>query len=81
LLFKQPMLSSIINIHIKPFEYEVWLITLIMLIGFILILLLLNKFKVDCSGPSLTVLDIIGLVHGAICQQGKYYFIRNIKCD
>ncbi|XP_029347065.1 ionotropic receptor 75a-like [Acyrthosiphon pisum] len=69
ILFKQPMLSSITNIHIKPFKYEVWQITLYMLIGFVLILLFLNKFKANRS-PSITVLDIIGLVHGAICQQG-----------
>lgn len=66
------MLSSITNIHIKPFKYEVWKITLLMLIGFVLILLFLNKFKVN-RGSSLPVLDIIGLVHGAICQQGKNY--------
>jgi len=66
------MLSSITNIHIKPFKYEVWQITLLMLIGFVLILLFLNKFKVN-RDPSITVLDIIGLVQGAICQQGKYY--------
>jgi len=77
ILFKQPMLSSITNIHIKPFKYEVWQITLLMLIGFVLILLFLNKFKVN-RGPSITVLDIIGLVQGAICQQGKYYLKHNI---
>lgn len=71
------MLSSITNIHIKPFKYEVWQITLLMVIGFILILLFLNKFKVN-RGSSITVLDIIGLVHGAICQQGKHYLKHNV---
>jgi len=66
------MLSTITNIHIKPFKYEVWIIILLMLIGFVLVLLLLNKFKAN-HGPMVTMLDIIGLVHGAICQQGKYY--------
>jgi len=72
------MLSSITNIHIKPFKHEVWQVTLIMLIGFILIILFLNKFKA-IHGQSLNVWEIIGLVHGAICQQGKHYLIRIIK--
>ncbi|XP_060851638.1 glutamate receptor ionotropic, delta-1-like [Rhopalosiphum padi] len=41
-----------------------------MLIGFILIILFLNKFKA-IHGQSLNVWEIIGLVHGAICQQGS----------
>lgn len=72
------MLSSITNIHIKPFKYEVWQITLLMVIGFILILLFLNKFKVNRGSLVTTVLDIIGLVHGAICQQGKHSLKHNV---
>lgn len=45
---------------------------LIMLIGFVFIILFLNKFKSANRGQPLNVIDIIGLVHGAICQQGKY---------
>ncbi|CAH1738067.1 unnamed protein product [Aphis gossypii] len=70
ILFKQPMLSSVTNIHIEPFKYEVWQVTLVMLMGFVLILLFLNKFKAN-RRTSLNVLEIIGLVHGAICQQGS----------
>jgi len=75
------MLSSITNIHIKPFKNEVWQVTLVMLIGFVLILLFLNKFKAN-RRTSLNALQIIGLVHGAICQQGNNYcFIQNYKRD
>jgi len=41
--------------------------TLIILVGFVSIIIFLNVFKLS---HKLTVLDIIGLVHGAICQQG-----------
>lgn len=74
------MLSSVTNIHIKPFKYEVWQVILVMVMGFVLILLFLNKFKANRRTP-LNVLEIIGLVHGAICQQGNNYFIQNTKRD
>jgi len=74
------MLSSVTNIHIEPFKYEVWQVTLVMLMGFVLILLFLNKFKAN-RRTSLNVLEIIGLVHGAICQQGNYCCIQNSKRD
>lgn len=75
ILFKQPKLSSITNIHIQPFRIEVWLMTLFVFIVFILIVIFLNKFKANQMQSWLSTPDIFGLVQGAICQQGTYFTV------
>lgn len=72
-LFRQPSLSSVHNILLLPFKFEVWLVGLVILIVFVFILVFLirmnNHFMKNDKSP-LNVPDIIILVHGAICQQG-----------
>lgn len=72
-LFKQPPLSSVHNICILPFKFEVWMVTLFTFIGFTILIAFLSRttrrFKKD-EKESLNVLDSVTIVHGAICQQG-----------
>ncbi|XP_025421996.1 probable glutamate receptor [Sipha flava] len=78
ILFRQPKLSSIKNIHIQPFRNEVWLIILFLFVGFVTIIILMNRFKAN-GKKSLTILDIIELVLGAICQQGTVNVLNMIS--
>uniref|UniRef100_A0A2S2NTB4 Glutamate receptor delta-1 subunit n=1 Tax=Schizaphis graminum TaxID=13262 RepID=A0A2S2NTB4_SCHGA len=72
-LFKQPPLSSVHNICILPFKFEVWMVTLFTFIGFTILIAFLSRttraFKKD-EKETLNVLDSVTIVHGAICQQG-----------
>lgn len=72
-LFKQPPLSSVHNICILPFKFEVWMVTLFTFIGFTILIAFLSRttrtFKKD-DEETLNVLDSVTIVHGAICQQG-----------
>ncbi|XP_026805088.1 uncharacterized protein LOC113548417 [Rhopalosiphum maidis] len=72
-LFKQPPLSSVHNICILPFKFEVWMVTLFTFIGFTILIAFLSRttraFKKD-EKETLNVLESVTIVHGAICQQG-----------
>ncbi|XP_029347273.1 glutamate receptor ionotropic, delta-1-like [Acyrthosiphon pisum] len=72
-LFKQPPLSSVHNICILPFKFEVWMVTLFTFIGFTILIAFLSRMtrrlKKD-EEETLNVLDSVTIVHGAICQQG-----------
>lgn len=74
-LFRQPSLSSVNNILLLPFSVELWLILLLFFFIFIFIIVLLtrtnNKLK-NQREYSTSIQEIITLVQGAICQQGKF---------
>ncbi|XP_050421371.1 uncharacterized protein LOC126833853 [Adelges cooleyi] len=72
-LYKQPSLSSVYNICVLPFNFEVWLVTFFTFLGFTIVILCLNrtsKIVRHDEIESITILDSVTLVHGAICQQG-----------
>jgi len=79
-LFKQPPLSSTHNICLLPFKFEVWMVTFFTLLIFVVLFVILShvtkKFKKN-DEDSLTVLDSVTIVHGAICQQGILYTSMN----
>ncbi|XP_025422107.1 glutamate receptor 2-like [Sipha flava] len=72
-LFKQPPLSSVRNICVLPFKTEVWMMTFFTFLAFTGLIVFLSrvtkKFK-NTDDETLTVLDSVTIVHGAICQQG-----------
>lgn len=72
-LFKQPPLSSVRNVCILPFTYEVWMVILFTFLGFVILIIFITRitkrFKKD-DEETLNILDSVTIVHGAICQQG-----------
>lgn len=73
-LFKQPPLSSVRNICILPFKFEVWMMTFFTLLGFTVLIVFLARTTKQYrknDEETLTVLDSVTIVHGAICQQGN----------
>lgn len=55
--------------------------TSLLFVGFVAVIALLNGFKGNDKKTSLTLMDIIELVLGAICQQGKQYFMATISIE
>lgn len=85
MLFKQPQLSSVHNILLLPFTFELWLMVLAILFVFAFVLVLLaranDRINVE-RNSSPNVQDILILIHGAICQQGKYRTVnKNTERD
>lgn len=71
-LFRQPPLSSVKNIYTLPYSISVWISCGILFILIILTLFLelkLNKNRTLDDWND--IFDIITLVLGSICQQGK----------
>lgn len=82
-LFKQPPLSSIHNICVMPFSYEVWMVIFFTFFAFVVLIIFITRitkhYKKD-DEETLTILDSVTIVHGAICQQGtKNYFLRKFQ--
>lgn len=72
-LFRQPPLSSVHNILSLPFTSEVWSVILVTVVVFVITLVVFTR-AADCArvhGAPPSVQDVITLVHGAVCQQGK----------
>eukprot|EP00102_Acyrthosiphon_pisum_P025866 XP_016663076.1 PREDICTED: glutamate receptor ionotropic, delta-1-like [Acyrthosiphon pisum] len=73
-IFRQPSLSSVHNILLLPFTFDVWLGICATLCAFVLTLVFLmrvNNYFAEKKYDTLNVLEIVTLVHGAICQQGS----------
>ncbi|VVC30079.1 Ionotropic glutamate receptor [Cinara cedri] len=81
-LFKQPPLSSVRNICVLPFKFEVWMAMLITLVGFTVLIIFLawmtQRFEKN-GDEALTILDSVIIVHGAICQQGYTMNLNTIS--
>lgn len=73
-MFRQPSLSSTYNILTLPFTLGVWIVLMVIFLIFVLTLVFLarmdNYFKQNMKN-ALHFQEIITLVHGAFCQQGK----------
>ncbi|XP_050546126.1 uncharacterized protein LOC126908256 [Daktulosphaira vitifoliae] len=81
-LYRQPSLSSVYNICILPFKFDVWLAIFCIFLGFIIVIICLNRItKLFDKNPagSMSILDSIILVHGAICQQGFSINLNSIS--
>ncbi|VVC30078.1 Ionotropic glutamate receptor [Cinara cedri] len=80
-LFRQPSLSSVYNILLLPFTFELWLTAWLVVFVFVLVLVILtrtiDRIKKDVKN-SMSTLEIFTLVHGAVCQQG-YSVSRNCE--
>ncbi|CAI6365967.1 unnamed protein product [Macrosiphum euphorbiae] len=73
-IFRQPSLSSVHNILLLPFTFDVWLGICATLCAFVLTLVFLmrvNNYFAEKKYATLNIPEIVTLVHGAICQQGS----------
>ncbi|XP_033149434.1 uncharacterized protein LOC108598071 [Drosophila busckii] len=75
IMFRQPPLSAVANIFSMPFQLDVWISILILLIVTIVVLLLEMFFSPH--NHDMHYLDSLNFVLGAMCQQGFYVNVRN----
>ncbi|KAH8419544.1 hypothetical protein KR222_005057, partial [Zaprionus bogoriensis] len=75
IMFRQPPLSAVANIFSMPFQQDVWISIVVLLIITIIVLLLEMFFSPHTHDMS--YLDSLNFVWGAMCQQGFYVDVRN----
>lgn len=83
-LFRQPLLSSVYNIQLLPFAFDVWLVISVMIFVFIVVLFfftIVNNYLIEKKKITPNIEEIITLVHGALCQQGKSILSSNGMID
>jgi len=76
-MFRQPSLSSVHNILLLPFTSDVWIgicATLCVFVFTLMLLMRVNNYLEEKKYGTLNVPEIVTLVHGAICQQGKFNY-------
>ena len=77
IMFRQPPLSSVENIFTMPFQFDVWLCLIFLIvitIGLLIIELICSPFKHEMD-----YWDCAVFVWGAVCQQGFYGNITNLS--
>ncbi|BES95659.1 Ligand-gated ion channel [Nesidiocoris tenuis] len=73
IIFKQPSLSSVSNIYLLPFSRHVWAACGALLA--LVLLLLIVEFSCGDGAkfsPPGSILDMVTVVFGSVCQQGSY---------
>ncbi|KAH8373467.1 hypothetical protein KR009_010125 [Drosophila setifemur] len=75
IMFRQPPLSAVANIFAMPFENDVWVSILMLLIITTVVLALELLFSPHTH--DMAYMDTLNFVWGAMCQQGFYVEVRN----
>ncbi|EDW04792.1 GH23804 [Drosophila grimshawi] len=75
IMFRQPPLSVVANIFAMPFEEDVWISILALLILTVVVLLL--EIILSPYPHNMNYMDSWNFVWGAMCQQGFYVDVRN----
>ncbi|EDV40989.2 uncharacterized protein Dana_GF10798 [Drosophila ananassae] len=75
IMFRQPPLSAVANIFAMPFENDVWISILMLLI--ITTLVLVVELIFSPHTHDMAYMDTLNFVWGAMCQQGFYVEVRN----
>ncbi|XP_060659294.1 uncharacterized protein LOC132793396 [Drosophila nasuta] len=75
IMFRQPPLSAVANIFSMPFQLDVWISILMLLIITIVVMMLEMIFSPHTHPMS--YLDSLNFAWGAMCQQGFYVDVRN----
>ncbi|KAH8266029.1 hypothetical protein KR038_001031 [Drosophila bunnanda] len=75
IMFRQPPLSAVANIFAMPFENDVWVSILMLLI--ITTVVLVVELLFSPHTHDMAYMDTLNFVWGAMCQQGFYVEVRN----
>ncbi|KAH8374046.1 hypothetical protein KR200_005612 [Drosophila serrata] len=75
IMFRQPPLSAVANIFAMPFENDVWVSILMLLI--ITTIVLVVELLFSPHTHDMSYMDTLNFVWGAMCQQGFYVEVRN----
>ncbi|XP_030387287.1 uncharacterized protein LOC115633915, partial [Scaptodrosophila lebanonensis] len=75
IMFRQPPLSAVANIFAMPFEMDVWISILLLLI--ITVIVLVVELLFSPHTHDMNYLDTLNFVIGAMCQQGFYANVQN----
>ncbi|XP_052845097.1 uncharacterized protein LOC128257892 [Drosophila gunungcola] len=75
IMFRQPPLSAVANIFAMPFENDVWVSILMLLIITTVVLVIELLFSPHTH--DMAYMDTLNFVWGAMCQQGFYVEVRN----
>ncbi|XP_026833734.1 uncharacterized protein LOC6544991 isoform X2 [Drosophila erecta] len=75
IMFRQPPLSAVANIFAMPFENDVW-VSILMLLIITTVVLVLELFF-SPHNHDMSYMDTLNFVWGAMCQQGFYVEVRN----
>uniref|UniRef100_A0A6P4E083 Uncharacterized protein LOC108038968 n=1 Tax=Drosophila rhopaloa TaxID=1041015 RepID=A0A6P4E083_DRORH len=75
IMFRQPPLSAVANIFAMPFENDVWVSILMLLI--ITTVVLVVELLFSPHTHDMSYMDTLNFVWGAMCQQGFYVEVRN----
>jgi len=75
IMFRQPPFSAVANIFAMPFENDVW-VSILMLLIITTVVLVLELFF-SPHNHDMSYMDTLNFVWGAMCQQGFYVEVRN----
>ncbi|XP_023033206.2 uncharacterized protein LOC6645456 [Drosophila willistoni] len=75
IMFRQPPLSAVSNIFALPFQEDVWISILVLLILTTVVLIVELIFSPHTH--DMGYMDTLNFVWGAMCQQGFYVEVRN----
>ncbi|KAL9905878.1 ionotropic receptor 75d [Glossina fuscipes fuscipes] len=78
IMFRQPSLSAVANIFAMPFENDVWIALVILIVFTILVFILELMFSP--YKHNMDYWDCAVFVWGAMCQQGFYLNVTNRSC-